>query len=352
MRLHAHQTASTDPRTRGSALGAEFAAPIRRVSELYAAHFEAMGIPSPRAAEVAERSHRALELWAPHLAAEVEATAAGAGLELHEVARLNARTEIMALVPPTPEGECSTLVRIPREGAPETLQTWDWHAHLAPEGLLLAGQGATGLRYKLFTEFGVLGKIGLNEAGLGVHFNILNHASDGAGDGVPVHAVARRVIEEAHDVEEAVEIASSAAVSASTVLTVAQRGRAVSIELSPAGTALVRPDEQGWILHTNHFLDPRLAEGDTIPKVESTTEIRRDFLDERRERLGGLTPDRRCAAVAEEGASPVIMCSDPSLPATQRWDSLLTVALDVEGFAFLHHAGTPREAAVHGLRPF
>ena len=118
----------------------------------------------------------------------------------------------------------------------------------------------------LFTEFGIVGKIGVNDAGLGLHFNILHHRDDGRGAGVPVHVVARRILDEAATVEEATAIARSATVSASTVLTVVawddERASARCLELSPAGVGVLEPDADGVLAHTNHFLDPRLARGE------------------------------------------------------------------------------------------
>jgi isopenicillin-N N-acyltransferase-like protein len=145
--------------------------------------------------------------------------------------------------------------------APQTLQTWDWHDSLCPHGLMLALQTERGMQVKLFCEFGMLAKLGVNSAGLGLHFNILHHAATTTA-AAPVHAspvacwrtpAGRR----GH------RAGTSGAVSASTVLTVFSREdsspRAVSIELSPERTALVLPREDGWLLHTNHFLDPQLS---------------------------------------------------------------------------------------------
>ena len=92
-----------------------------------------------------------------------------------------------------------------------------------------------GRTVKLFSEFGMLAKLGVNSAA-GLHFNILHHASDNDSAGVPVHAIARRLLEDATTVQEAIDIARTARVSASTVLTVFTRHdanpRAASIELA------------------------------------------------------------------------------------------------------------------------
>ncbi|GAA3141971.1 carcinine hydrolase/isopenicillin-N N-acyltransferase family protein [Nonomuraea salmonea] len=95
-----------------------------------------------------------------------------------------------------------------------------------------------------------------------MHFNILRHESDTADLGVPVHLIARRILDEAASVEEAAGIARSARVSASTVITVVTESDAGSIEISPAGVAVIPPGPDGVLLHCNHFLDADLAAGE------------------------------------------------------------------------------------------
>ncbi|WP_234040602.1 hypothetical protein [Micromonospora coerulea] len=43
------------------------------------------------------------------------------------------------------------------------------------------------------------------------------------------------------------------------------------VEVSPAGVAVVPPNEEGWLLHTNHFLDPVLAAGELRGRREPET---------------------------------------------------------------------------------
>ncbi|NKX52497.1 penicillin acyltransferase, partial [Arthrobacter deserti] len=110
--------------------------------------------------------------WAPELAREIEGTARGAGLEDWQVAALNARTEILALGRHARPRECSTIIA--NRQAPFSMQTWDWHVELANAWHLQAV--TTGSRaFVGLTEYGTLGKIGFNDAGVGVHLNVLGH---------------------------------------------------------------------------------------------------------------------------------------------------------------------------------
>jgi isopenicillin-N N-acyltransferase-like protein len=290
---------------------------------------------------------RALEAWCPDLASEVAATAAGALLPVWQLASLNARTEILATMPPVAEGECSTAVHAPTGARkPVTIQTWDWHGSLAPHGLVLQLTTRGDRTVKLLTEFGMLGKIGVNSAGLGLHFNILHHESDHDEAGVPVHAIARRLQEEATTVEEAIALARSARVSASTVLTVVcardSCPRAASIELSPAATAVAVPREDGWLLHTNHFLDRELGKGECMPE-SSTTRARFEHLQRVVPQMVSEDLKNRAGAMCgvDGDSAPVCLHPDMAQPATERWEPLLTVGIDTENCVIEYVAGNP-----------
>ncbi len=404
MQIRTAEIEGRGPEQRGAEIGTRFGAEIRDTVARYLEFFALSEFSRARVDGIAERSLAALRAWAPGLAQEIEATAAAAGVPTLELAALNARTEILAAGEPDREGECSTLVLAPESArSPLTLQTWDWHAELCPTGLLLSvapdppeagrgrGRGRVG-RVRLFTEAGMLGKIGVNDAGLGVHFNILHHASDTDAGGVPVHAIARRVLDEASTVEEAASIIRSAPVSASTVLTVvADRGarRAVCFEISPERVAEVLPDPDGVLVHTNHFLAPELAAGEAASPA-STTRTRFAHLSRIGERanlrggglrglgdledlgeVGGLRElgdpgdlgdlrgagasieDRAADFCGPEGAhAPVCMRPDPSLPPNDQWTTLLTIGLDLERGRLEYRAGSPAELAARGAERF
>lgn len=275
--------------------------------------------------------------WCPDLLTEIAGVAAGAGLDPLTVLALNARTEVLAHAGSTAT-ECSTVVEMPAAAA-ETMsvQTWDWHAELAGGWHTQTVRGDrhsfTGL-----TEHGVLAKIGVNDAGVGLHFNLLRHRSDGAPvgqvrGGVPVHLVARRVLGRAGSLADAVAIIQSAPLCASTVFTVVTEDDAVAVEASPDGVGLVGPAD-GWLVHTNHFLDDRLAAGERPAAEPVTTYDRQRLLRERVKAVAepldvpGLMG--LLLAHPEDGA-PVCRHPEPSAAVGSRTGTLAVVGLDPAG---------------------
>ncbi|MBA1204391.1 peptidase C45 [Pseudomonas capeferrum] len=356
MKIHTLVTETRSPLERGRQIGERFAEQIRHTTNLYLDFFPRVGVTVREAQRIGENSLAALEAWSPDLASEVIAMACAADLPQWQLASLNARTEVLAAR--ARHSECSTTVHAPRgPRAPQTLQTWDWHDSLCPHGLMLALHTARGMHVKLFCEFGMLAKLGVNSAGLGLHFNILHHISDNDGGGVPVHAIARRLLEEASSVDEAIELARSARVSASTVLTVFSREdsspRAASIELSPARTELVLPREDGWLLHTNHFLDPRLSLGEQVAD-RAETQCRLGHLEQVIGQMDSTDLRARAEAMcgADGDSAPICFHPDMTMPDTERWQTLLSVGIDTEHCRLEYVAGTPLQLAKAGFERF
>lgn len=345
MSLNVSHCTDRDPVSRGRDIGSRHRRQIRRTSMDYGLLFDAAGLDRSTVRRVAEGCFERLGAWAPDLSAELAGVATGAGLQLWEVAALNSRTEILVRGSIAGLKECSTATWLPYELPPHVLQTWDWVPwlddfsvlhHVSPDGNAVA----------TFAENGVLAKVGVNDAGLGLLLTLMCHTSDGAADGVPVHAVARRILDSARSVAEAVDIARSAKVSASASFTVVSwdgiRSEAATIELSPVGVAVLAP-EDGFLLHTNHFLDATLAGGDRLAAIEDDTLPR---LAELRRRTAALTTGTRTdwarglVSHWEDGA-PLCAHARPDAAPTNRWETKMTIGLDLERSSLWLHNGGP-----------
>jgi isopenicillin-N N-acyltransferase-like protein len=346
MTVHRFESETADPFDRGVELGEFGAAQIAANVESYSELFEAVGVGRDQLREIGMAALTRIAAWSGDLSAEIAGYAFGARVEPWMIGLLNARTEVLATVGAMGEGECSTVVVLPPSGAPRTVQTWDWHDVSNDETLVVKYVARAGHVVRYFTEFGIVGKVGVNSAGIGVHFNILNHTADGDGIGVPVHVVARAVLDRATSLEEAIEIIGSAAVTASTVLTVVEFvngvSRAASVELSPAGVGVVHTPADGFLVHTNHFLDPVLAHSEMVPPTSSSYPRLR-LLHERHGALAAMDPLQRAVAmtVHESDGAPVCCHPDPAQTFENRWQTLLTISLDVENSALQFHEGGP-----------
>lgn len=335
---------STDPFERGRQRGVQVAAALRKTWPIYQSLFAVTARDAGRAPvdvpAIAESCLDAVSTWSPELLRELEGVAAGSGFALTTVMALNARTEVLAQARGAGTTECSTLVQMQgADGSAIGAQTWDWHAELAGGWHLHTVRGDDHTFVGL-TEYGMLAKIGVNAAGLGVHFNLLRHASDGCGGyddqrvnpagGVPVHLLARQVLGRAARVAEAVELVGAAPVCASTVITVVSPEESVCVEVSPAGVGLVDPSD-GWLVHTNHFLDPRLAVGERVTEEVTTTFEREDLLRSRVKAVAApLEVEELAGLLCAHDEDGVAVCRHPDDDATlgYRSSTLATVSIE------------------------
>jgi isopenicillin-N N-acyltransferase-like protein len=270
--------------------------------------------------------------FAPALADEIAEIARGAALPIEQVAALNARTEILAASHAPVAGECSALVVLDGADGPLAIQTWDWHTVLADCWHVRTIEHPDGRVVRTMTEYGIVGKIGVSSAGIGTLFTILHHRRDGGPAGVPVHVVARRILDEATDVDDAVAIAEEASVSASTSITVVstagEEPRAASIELYPGGPARVDPDRNGVLAHTNHFLARGPAAADTGADADSIGRLARLRRGLEGRPCPGLATALELLSAHDDGAA---LCCHPEPHAVlgEHYATLATVSLDV-----------------------
>ncbi|AKA07998.1 acyltransferase [Streptomyces noursei ZPM] len=341
------------PGDRGRALGRAFPDRIRRTGAFYDRLFAVAGVRPQDVADWGRAAFAHIGARAPELAEEIEGMARGADLPPWRIAALNARTEILGRFAARPQPECSTVVHAPADGRPPvTAQTWDWHDGLRDGWFVWNIEHPDGRVVRTVTEYGIVGKIGVNAAGLGLHFNILGHDGDKSsttsGSWLPVHVLARQVLDTCATVAEAVELATTVPVAASSSLTLAgyadHRASAATVELSPVGTARLAPRDDGFLLRTNHFVAPALADGEAMGIADPHTYRRLAALQRRTAELP-QAPDRAdlLAVLTCHGDEGAELCCHPqpaAAPGT-RWETLATVSLDIAAGTLAVHPGGP-----------
>jgi len=237
-----------------------------------------------------------------------------------------------------------------RDG-PVALQTWDWHEELAGSFHVLCVEHPDGRVVRTLTEYGVVGKLGVSSRGLGLLLNILHHDGDGDGIGVPVHVIARRVLDEAEHVNHALELIASARPSASSALTlIAVEGReraAITAEVFPGGPRYVLPDRDGVLLHTNHFLAPEAALGDRERVVGPDSYLRLGLLQRQVRGTSDAAAVRRVMSSRIGGGGAICCRPDPGAAFGARWSTLATIQLDLPEAGLVIRRGGPDEPIAH-----
>ena len=331
------RSTTTQARARGQEFGTTFAAQIKANISSYRGIFDQR---SGGSFDVAAAGRQALAVtagFAPALHEEMQGMADGAGVEPEWIGALNARTEILAMIGAGLRGECSAVIHLPPDlSAPVAVQTWDWFQVFDPSWLVWEIPLADGSITRTMTEYGIVGKAGVNSRGLGLLFTILHHAADGAGIGVPVHIAARWALDTAPNIYRAGQMLASATVSASSSLNLVAYengiGKALSVELHPSGPSFILPDADGFLIHTNHFLAPGPAAHDSEPRSFPDTLLRRDLL---RRKLGTFerptsTDVLEVMASLQGGEGAVCCRPEPGSDPASAYATLATIILDVQ----------------------
>ncbi len=244
---------------RGRQYGARVAVEIRQNADAYLQLIEFhAGLGREAALQAALAFGPILAAHTPDLLLEMRGIAEGAGCTLAEVLLINARSELMEKM-----GECTALAAAPQvtsQGHVLLGQNWDWYTAIRGEPVLLRIRQPDGPEILTLTEAGQVAKIGMNSAGLGVCLNFLSHAD--RGQGVPVHAILRQMLNRANLGEAIREAYRVPRGGAANILLAHAEGEIVDLELTAANADFYYPSD-GWLAHANHFESVRLRGGDT-----------------------------------------------------------------------------------------
>lgn len=347
-------TLTGPPDERGRHYGTHAAAQIRHSIASYARLFAyRRGVDWATIQAEAQTYVPVLEDAAPDLFAEMCGIAEGAGRALSEIVALNARTELLAgatragahpdyarataqnRARGVPDhSECTTVAALPQATARgDTLlaQTWDWNGDQRDACVVLRIQAAGHSDILTLTEAGMLAKIGLNSAGLGVCLNILRSQADGQSPGMPVHVLLRRILQ-MPGVAEALAEAHRVPAAASSCITVGDStGQALSLEITPGGIGQIEPQD-GVLVHTNHCVAAETRAGEcaidpassTIPRYNRATEL----LIPRRGRIDTAT---LMDVLRDRHGAPNCICRRPDarLHPAERAESVAGIVLDL-----------------------
>ncbi len=207
--------------------------------------------------KTARRFVPVIQSFDPAILEEIRGIAEGARAEFEEILALNARTELM-YPGNRAEGECTAVAVLPEAAASGEMllaQNWDWKPQLMESVVLLDIRQEGKPNVVTLTEAGVVGKIGLNSAGLATCLNVLK--STVGMIGIPIHVLLRGILNCERFGDAIARIAAADRGSANNCVLAHRDGMAMDFELGPQALDFFYP-ENGLLVHTNHFISERL----------------------------------------------------------------------------------------------
>lgn len=234
----------------------------RRTAELiatnvadYRARFrDIVGLTDREVRACGERYRAIARDYNNDIADMLDGIADGSGQPAPHIYALNARTEILYGAQSSDDA-CTSLAILPShtvDGHTLLAENWDWHPEQQRLTLLLATSDESDFTVLTLAEAGMLAKVGMNSAGLGVCANLLVSDRDGPGQGVPYHLLLRGALQAQTMADALRATLTPARVSSGNILIGDAGGEAIDLELVPGDFGYLLPTG-GMIGHANHF---------------------------------------------------------------------------------------------------
>ncbi len=354
------------PYERGRQYGEQARAQVHLSVQAYQrvfAHYAGWDWPAVRRAAAAFEAP--IAAFRPAYRDEMRGIADGAGLDVADVLAINVRTEVMyaakarqaplaARVRELP-AECSAFAVVPAPGAsrPATLlgQNWDWLLHSARTLIVLEARPDDGPAFVTVVEAGLLAKAGLNAAGLGLVTNALVTDADTGTPGLPYHVLLRAVLDCATITEALGVLQAGMRSSSANYLIAHASGAALDVEAAPGDFTRLYPQfpDHGLLLHTNHFVSPRLSSAQDVSlwaMPSSAVRLQRLRAGAAGCTAGSATLDHFRALLADHADYPHSICShpDPHDHPLEQGATIASVLMDLTARRLWLAPGNPCQA--------
>ncbi|MBU8879284.1 hypothetical protein BGM26_09840 [Bacillus sp. FJAT-29790] len=233
------------------------------------------------ARELAMKHIEAISKYDIDLIEEMEGVAIGAGVDFEDILALNARSEIALSGKYTKFSDGCTAIGVmpPISSSIIIGQNWDWKSTQTESLLYLEIEQSEKPSIKMVTEGGIIGKIGLNSAGVGVCLNAL--LTDKKSDQIPIHLGLRSILNSFTHSEAILRIDNGLMASTANFLigsADSQNGMVFNTEVSPIGIH-IEESINGFVVHTNHicssFIKSRLIDTNERIKEDSMVRMKR-----------------------------------------------------------------------------
>lgn len=299
---------SGSPYEIGRAHGSQAADLVKGSLAFYRKFFQkSANLDWDRVVEVGQQFTKHLESRHPRYIEEMKGVADGAGVTFADILALNVRTEIGYGM--QADG-CTAFAVHKGDGRAAFLaQNWDWNEDQIPHIVKLRIVQEGKPRIEMMSEAGIIGKIGLNSAGVGVTLNAI--AARGVDhQKLPVHLALRRALE-CGSAQEAQDVLLGDGIAAACHITIADQRRSIGLECTYKDIVLVEPIH-GVSTHSNHLIRPHAVKdkmmlGDSKFRLSRVQEL-----------LGGpdmeesVTSDKLSLVLKDEKNYPYAICRAPS----------------------------------------
>jgi len=271
------------------------------------------------------------------------ARGAGHGVRYEDILAINLRMEIMFGL----FNDGCTSLGWKTADKSIIAQNWDWMTEQRDNVIILNVAQPGKPRFSIGVEAGIIGKIGLNSAGIGLVANGIR-AKGVDYTRTPVH-ICMRLILESTTRAAAIAAVEKYGCAVSTHIMVGDRTGAVSLECTTRDIVKLQMDPKGRIFHTNHLLGNHPGVTDTMWLKDSVPRVKR--LKELADQLGSNPSETQIADLFKDDQNyPHGICRVQC--AQCDGETLYNVVMDLDKRTAVFKLGRPSEPReILTLRP-
>lgn len=283
-----------------------------------------------------------LESSFPDYVEEMKGLADGAGLDLESIIALNVRTEIAFGM----LSDGCTALAWKTSDASFLAQNWDWRFEQGPNLISLWIEQAGKPRIHMITEGGIIGKIGLNSAGVGVTLNAIQ-APGVSYNKLPCHLALRTVLNSTSK-EEAANTLRRVGVASACHLTIADGSTGgIGFECTAHDIVELPLDQDGITTHSNHLVKQHKVK-DTLWLQDSL--FRLDRIQELLQSINKPSVESLSEILKDEKNYPTAICRALGEKSTST--TLFSIVMDLkQGFARVKVGRPTEDGEVFELKP-
>jgi len=302
-------TVSGTPYQRGTIYGQLCKDEIGVSISSYKILFEGMkGISWEEARKISEYYLSVIRDFSPDYAEEMRGIAEGAGVDLWDIAALNARTEIIyAQNEQSGVSECTTMSLM----APATeggrviaAENWDYSKMLRGSVVITHVYQEDKPDFMMVAEAGMIGGIGMNDCGIAVLLNALSTTVP--CQGLPLRARMRAMLE-SETLGDAYVRGGQIPCSVANLIATHKDGVAIGFEMDSQTVEPLIP-EDGVLVHTNHYIGPKMYLAHDVNHRGSSYIRLQRIRTLVKERHGKITIEDVKSMLRDHGGYPYSIC--------------------------------------------
>lgn len=313
--------------------------PVGRTIKFYAALFKQNSkLDWPAVTKVAMEFEPIIKKKWPAYWDEMRGIADGSGHSLEDIIAVNVRTEINFGL--WKDGGCTALAWKSEEaGASYLAQNWDWEEGQAPNIIFATITNPPKPTIKMVTEAGIIGKIGLNSAGVGICLNALR-APGMDVTRIPCHLGLRLALECSSKDEALTKLEKFGVASSCHYLLADGATGGIGLEWSPVDLKRIPQDSHKRVFHSNHYIKPHgphdVLVGDSPARLKRIEKLSDDLGED------GLGFDGLFDIFKDEDGYPGSICRKQQPPKTTS-STLFNIIMELESKKARVTMGRPTE---------